>query len=255
VPTMGALHKGHVSLLEKAKTENNNTVASIFVNPLQFNDIQDLKKYPRTPEKDIQLLEAAGCDILFSPSAEEMYGNDRIEKFEIDLGNLDKIMEGKSRPGHFQGVCVVVKRFLDILEPDKVYFGEKDFQQLAIIRYMVNLLSIPVSIISCPTVREPDGLAMSSRNVLLTPDQRKNASHIYKTLFQLKERKKDRSVTEMKKWAEDKIAENPFLQLDYFEIVNEETIQPVSSWQDAKNIRACIAAKVGTVRLIDNIQI
>lgn len=257
VPTMGALHKGHASLLEKAKTENNISVSSIFVNPLQFNDKKDLEKYPRNLEKDIEALKKTHCDMLFAPSAEEMYPASTGSRSAFttpvyDPGPLGNVMEGKYRPGHFQGVCTVVKRLFDIIEPDKAYFGEKDFQQLTIIRHMVKSHRIPVELIACPTVREPDGLAMSSRNMLLTPDERKNAPHIYKVLSEVKEKGKNTPVSDLKNWAEKKISENPLFQLDYFEIIDSETLLPVSSWTGTKSIRACVAVKVGAVRLIDN---
>jgi len=222
----------------------------------------------------------AHCDVLFVPSAEEMYGTNTTT-LHLDLGNLDKVMEGAHRPGHFQGVCVVVKKLFDIIEPTKAYFGEKDFQQLAIIKHMVKTLKIPVEIIPCPTVREANGLAMSSRNKLLTAEERKNAAQIYKTLFEARARMEEwkngrmessipsnipsfqHSIEVLKKWAANQINSNPFLQIEYFEIVNAETLMPVHSVNDAKNLpsselrqtslRACIAVKVGNVRLIDNV--
>lgn len=256
VPTMGALHIGHIALLKKAKLENDISVASIFVNPLQFNDKKDLEKYPRTLEQDIEKLKSAQCDVIFTPSVEEMYPTqpeDKSPKPEafFDLGGLDSIMEGSHRPGHFQGVCMVVKKLFDIIEPTKAYFGEKDFQQLAIIKHMVKILGLKVEIIPCPTVREADGLAMSSRNTLLTPDERKNAPHIYKTLVATKETKG--TIVQLKKWVENQINSNPFMKLEYFEIVNAETLAPVHSTDDAKQLRACVAVKIGSVRLIDNI--
>lgn len=273
VPTMGALHPGHISLLQRAKNENDIAVASIFVNPLQFNDKKDLEKYPRTLENDSKMLESAACDVLFAPTTEEMYGtkagvvsqdSDNDRDVALDLGNLDKVMEGLHRPGHFKGVCVVVKKLFDIIKPDKAYFGEKDFQQLAIIKHMVSTLKMPVEIIPCPTLRESDGLAMSSRNALLGADERKNAPLIYKMLQKTKEEWKNRrmervpntttpSISEVKKQVEQKINENPFLKLEYFEIVNAKTLQSVSSWDETSNLRACIAVKAGAVRLIDNI--
>jgi len=270
-PTMGALHRGHVSLIDRAKRENDIAVASIFVNPLQFNDKKDLEKYPRTLETDSEKLQTVHCDMLFSPSVDEMYkahpqplplGGEKNKSQVLpngedlggafDLGMLDKVMEGAHRPGHFKGVCVVVKKLFDIIEPDKAYFGEKDFQQLEIIRQMVKTQNLPVEVISCPTVREANGLAMSSRNALLTSDERKNAAHIYKTLLGSRERERG-TVKEIKKWVEEEINENPFLELEYFEIVNAETLVPVLSFEETKNLRACIAVKVGMVRLIDNI--
>lgn len=272
VPTMGALHRGHVSLLERAKRENGISVSSIFVNPLQFNDKKDLANYPRTLEQDMAKLKSARCDLLFAPAVEEMYpappppeGGIRVDASLVFTpsggggASLFTVMEGAHRPGHFQGVCTVVKKLFDIIEPDKAYFGEKDFQQLTIIKHMVKALNIPVEITPCPTVREADGLAMSSRNTLLSFDERKNAPHIYKTLVQAKDTKG--TIPQIKKWVGEKINENPFLQLEYFEIVNPETLQPITDlsriYQDYRSpitaLRACIAVKVGAVRLIDNI--
>lgn len=257
VPTMGALHQGHLVLLQRAKKENDVAVSSIFVNPLQFNDKKDLEKYPRTLEKDAKMLKSVGCDVVFVPSVEEMYGKESgvgsQELGVLDLGALDKVMEGLHRPGHFNGVCVVVKKLFDIIEPDKAYFGEKDFQQLAIIKHMVKTLKMTVEIIPCPTVREHDGLAMSSRNMLLSADERKNAALIPKTLFRLETNKQKATVAELKQWVESVINNNALLQLEYFEIVNSETLLPVQNWIDAKKLRACIAVKTGAVRLIDNI--
>jgi pantoate--beta-alanine ligase len=271
VPTMGALHQGHVSLLKMAQKENDITVSSIFVNPLQFNDKKDLEKYPRTFEKDVETLKSTHCDILFAPSVEEIYPlsplhplsglqetekrrNGETESLEINLGTLDKVMEGTHRPGHFQGVCVVVKKLFDIIKPDRAYFGEKDFQQLAIIKHMVKTLNIPVEIIPCPTLREADGLAMSSRNTLLGVDERKNAPLIFKTLQEIKT-KEQGTIRETKEYVEKKINKNSFLKLEYFEIVDPETLMPVQNWGEAKKLRACIAVKAGAVRLIDNISL
>lgn len=254
VPTMGALHPGHLSLLERAKKENELAVASIFVNPLQFNDKKDLEKYPRTLAKDLKMLEKAGCDMVFTPSVEEIYPKTEertLEAQKFDPGDLDKVMEGSHRPGHFQGVCIVVKKLFDIIEPTRAYFGEKDFQQLAIIKHMVKTLKLPVEIVPCPTVREADGLAMSSRNALLTPEQRKAAPAIYKTLTGAKFT--EGTVGQIKKWVASEINKNPHLELEYFEIVNAETLAPVHSIKDAPVLRACIAVKAGSVRLIDNI--
>jgi len=260
VPTMGALHKGHLILLERAKKENDIAVSSIFVNPLQFNNKEDLEKYPRTLQEDAKMLEIAHCDVLFAPGAEEMYPSEphpqpfsKGEGSLLDLGMLDKVMEGAQRPGHFQGVCVVVKKLFDIIEPDRAYFGEKDFQQLAVIKHMVKMLKLSAEIIPCPTVREEDGLAMSSRNTLLGSNERKSAPLIFKTLSEANEKRKNLSVAELGKWVEEQINASPFLKLEYFEAVDSETLVPVSSWNESKNIRACIAVKAGTVRLIDNI--
>lgn len=254
VPTMGALHHGHVSLVKRAKEKSHVTIVSIFVNPLQFNDKKDLKRYPRTLKADIELLKKAGCNAIFAPPVEEIYPKtknkrQRTEKF--DLGNLSKVMEGIYRPGHFEGVCTVVKKLLDIIEPTHAYFGEKDFQQLVIIKHMVKTLKIPVEIVSCPTVREADGLAMSSRNIFLTPKQRKSAPFIYKTLVNAKFIKG--TIAHIKNRVKEQINSIPGFELEYFEIVNAETLQPVCSVKEAESLRACIAVKVGSVRLIDNI--
>ncbi|MEK6615529.1 MAG: pantoate--beta-alanine ligase [Bacteroidota bacterium] len=283
VPTMGALHSGHISLLERAKRENGISVSSIFVNPLQFNDKKDLEKYPRTLEQDIEKLKSAQCDILFAPTVKEMYpkstvplhpseGENREEAFSFfpPLGDREDFlftgMEGAYRPKHFQGVCVVVKKLFDIVEPTKAYFGEKDFQQLAIIKHIVKWLNLKVEIIPCPIVREADGLAMSSRNVFLTADERKNAAHIYMTLQGIRDKvvqsllRRENlqspflNLKQIKKWVATKINSNPFMQLEYFEIVNAETFQPIANYRlPITNLRACIAVKVGAVRLIDNI--
>ena len=257
---MGALHAGHVALLERAKKENGISIVSIFVNPLQFNDKKDLEKYPRTLETDLEKLKKAGCDIVFAPSENEMYPEKQAiepatsnqQSESLNLGSLGTVMEGAHRPGHFQGVCVVVKKLFDIVEPTRAYFGEKDFQQFAIIKHMVNTLKIPVEIVPCPTVREHDGLAMSSRNMRLNAEERKNAALIPKLLFRIKTNKQKATITELKKWAEEVINSNPFLKLEYFEIANSETLQQVKSLKE-KNLRAFIAVKVGAVRLIDNI--
>lgn len=260
VPTMGALHQGHLSLIERSNNENDISVLSIFVNPLQFNEKSDLDKYPRTIKQDIDKLKSVHCDVLFAPSTEEIYpaqglGGEEKQSPLYNLGGLDTLMEGLHRPGHFQGVCVVVKKLFDIIKPTKAYFGEKDFQQLVIIRHMVKTLELPVKIIPCPIVRESDGLAMSSRNVLLKAEERKNASQIYATLSSAKEKRKSSSVTDIKKWVEIQINKTPFLKLEYFEIVNSETLSPVQTWEEATCLRACVAVKAGAVRLIDNIAI
>ena len=269
VPTMGTLHRGHLSMIERAKCENDFSVVSIFVNPLQFNDKKDFEKYPRTLEQDIEKLKSVHCDILFVPSAEEMYHDllshlseaehclskeeELIEK-TLDFGMLNKIMEGKCRPGHFRGVCIVVKKLFDIIEATRAYFGEKDFQQLCIIKHMIKIFQMTVKIVSCPTIRESNGLAMSSRNILLNSDEKQNASYISQTLFEAKRKYKEYSVDVLKKWMTEQINNNPFLMLEYFEVVDTETLTPVLSWTDTENIRAYIAVRIGNVRLIDNIQ-
>src|SRR5512133_315926 len=251
VPTMGALHQGHLSLISASRAQNDITVASIFVNPTQFNDKEDLKRYPRMPEKDQGMLLDAGCDILFMPGEKEVYPEP--DKRLFDFGGLDKVMEGKQRPGHFNGVAQVVTRLFDMVTPDRAYFGIKDFQQLAIIRYVAKKLGYPVKIVACPIVRESDGLAMSSRNMLLSPDERKTALILSKTLFQALELKQDHSPAEISDFVNHKINSTPEIMLEYFQIVNGSTLMPVSNWDGDHDIIGCIAARVGKIRLIDNI--
>ncbi len=253
VPTMGALHNGHISLINKAKQENEIAVSSVFVNPTQFNNPDDLKKYPRTIEADKELLEKNGCDVLFFPSVEEIYPEKDNTVF--DLGGLDTLMEGKFRPGHFNGVAMVVKRLFEIVQPDNVYFGEKDFQQLAIIRYMVKSEKLPVNVIGCPTLRERSGLAMSSRNMRLTEEERKEASAIYRALMEAKENSKKFSPQKVKELFENTINQNPVFKFEYFEIVDSETLLPVKEWNPKQKAVACVALWIRDVRLIDNMLI
>jgi pantoate--beta-alanine ligase len=251
VPTMGALHEGHISLVKKAVEENDIVVISIFVNPTQFNDKTDLKNYPRTPEKDIAMLEAAGANYIFMPTENEIYPEPDTRQF--DFGLLDKVMEGKHRPGHFNGVAQVVSKLFDIVQPHKAYFGQKDFQQLAIIRKLTEMLKFDVEIISCPILREADGLAMSSRNMLLTPEKRANAPLISKTLFDARNKMGEKSVKDLIFWVENTINSNHQLEVEYFELSNALTLQPINEWSDAEQIVGCIAVKAGQVRLIDNV--
>jgi pantoate--beta-alanine ligase len=251
VPTMGALHAGHIALVEAARKENDITVCSIFVNPIQFTDSKDLEKYPRTPEADIKMLEAAGCDALFMPSVKEMYPAPDTRTF--NFGALEKVMEGAHRPGHFNGVAIVVSKLFDIVLPDKAYFGQKDFQQLAIVKAMVKQLGLKVNVIGHPIVREADGLAMSSRNTRLSAQERKEAALIPDTLFKVKEMAKNKTVSELKAFAKEQIAADPNMQLDYFEIADTETLQPVQAIDPGNSAVACIAVKLGPVRLIDNV--
>jgi pantoate--beta-alanine ligase len=250
VPTMGALHNGHGSLVKKAKEENDVVICSIFVNPTQFNDKNDLAKYPRTIEEDKRLLIENNCDILFIPSVEEMYPAPDSRIF--DFGNLDKVMEGEHRPGHFNGVAQVVSKFFEIIQPDKAYFGQKDFQQLAIIKALVKQLKFAVSIIPCPIVREKDGLAMSSRNRLLAPEERENAPYIYQTLLKAKELAKTKPVEHVKEFVKNEIDKNSLMQLEYFEIISSESLQSVQNDRQEERT-ACIAVKMSNIRLIDNI--
>jgi len=265
VPTMGALHQGHITLINRAKSECDIVVSSIFVNPTQFNDLNDLAKYPRTPAKDHELLENAGCDVLFSPEVQEMYTPDELELKrqhiedkswsngkEIDFGLLEKVMEAAHRPGHFNGVAQVVSKLFMVIEPDKAYFGQKDFQQLAIIKSLVKQLDLPIEIVSCPIARELNGLAMSSRNERLTKEERERASIISKTLFKVQELKNEKLVGELKMFADQEMKKEPKIELEYFEIANALTLQPLSDQEQAKDAVACIAVKVGSVRLIDN---
>lgn len=253
VPTMGALHAGHASLAAFARKENGIVVASVFVNPTQFNDKKDLVNYPRTPEADAALLEASGCDLLFMPDADEMYPPGETENVpQVDLGGLDLVMEGAHRPGHFAGVVTIVKKLFDAVGPCNAYFGEKDFQQLAIVRRMVNELQLPVRIVGCPIVREPDGLAMSSRNMRLSAEERKLAPEISKALFRAKENWSSFSAEETKAAVAAAIAAVPQMRLEYIEIADTGTLQPVQPAQKNHAV-ACIAVHLGAVRLIDNI--
>jgi pantoate--beta-alanine ligase len=252
VPTMGALHEGHLSLIQHSNKENDITIASIFVNPTQFNDQEDYKRYPRIISDDIKKLESVKCDFLFMPTKEEMYPEE--DKRDFDFGNIDKVMEGAHRPGHFRGVALIVSKLFEIVNPHKAYFGEKDFQQLAIIKHLTKQLDFDIEIIACPIVREEDGLAMSSRNTLLSEDQRKNVPLISKTLFDSLNEMKLSNLTETKDWVIRKINENPYLEVEYFEIVDSETLESLSEWTQSKNITACIAVHVGNIRLIDNIR-
>lgn len=250
VPTMGALHHGHISLQERSRRENDFTVCSIFVNPIQFNNPEDLEKYPRTEVEDLKKLENAGCNLVFMPSAQEMYPEKNNVNF--DFGHLDKVMEGEFRPGHFNGVAVVVKKLFDIVQPHRAYFGEKDFQQLAVIKALVKMLQIPVEIIPCPTLRESSGLAMSSRNERLSIKDRKTASIIYKTMRQAKEKIPGMKPSEIENWVIKTIDAAPGLQTEYFNLVDVDTLLPVQEWKAGQNVRGCIAAYIGGVRLIDN---
>jgi len=251
VPTMGALHDGHLTLVQKAASENDFIVVSIFVNPIQFNNPEDLAKYPRTLEEDMRKLENTGCHLVFAPSADEMYPEPDLTEF--DFGELDKVMEGKFRPGHFRGVAIVVKKLLEITTPSKAYFGQKDFQQLAIINKMVTLLNIPVEIVPCPIVREADGLAMSSRNARLTNEERAAAPAIYQALAGVKENYSWFIPEGIKQLLIGEINENPFLKVEYVDVVDAQTLLPFEDWMDVEHAVVCVAVFIGSVRLIDNI--
>jgi pantoate--beta-alanine ligase len=252
VPTMGALHEGHASLVRRAVAENEVVVVSDFVNPTQFNDKNDLLKYPRTLEADCELLEKEGAAYVFAPSVEEMYPEPDTRQFSY--APLDTVMEGKYRPGHFNGVCQIVSKLFMMVEPDKAYFGEKDFQQLAIIREMVKQMNFPLEIVGCPIVRESDGLALSSRNARLSEEQRKQALGISQTLFKSQEYAASHTLEETQKFVEEGIAAAEGLELEYFEIVDGMTLQKVASWEDTDYVVGCITVFCGEVRLIDNIK-
>ncbi len=253
VPTMGALHAGHLSLVETAGQHTGFVVVSIFVNPTQFNDKGDLERYPRDLQKDVNLLTPTSCKLIFAPEAGEIYPEPDTRQF--NFGTLEQVMEGKFRPGHFNGVAQVVSRLFEIVQPDKAFFGLKDFQQLAIINEMVRKLEIPVEIVPCPIIRESDGLAMSSRNMLLSKEQRMNAVLISATLFEAANKTSELNVEELTNWVINRINENEYLNTEYFEIVNSITLQPVKSWIDSCPKVGCIAVQCGKIRLIDNVEL
>jgi pantoate--beta-alanine ligase len=249
VATMGALHQGHLSLIEQARQKSDEIVCSIFVNPTQFNDPKDLEKYPRTIEADIALLERAGCDILFNPPVSEIY--DGNEQWHLDIGEPEFLLEGKFRPGHYQGVTHVVYILFDIVKPDLAFFGQKDYQQFMIISQMVEHLHIPVKLVMCPIMREPDGLALSSRNVHLTAEDRRHALILSKTLNWVKDNFERSKISQLKQEAGQMIGAEPGVEPDYFEIVDGATLHPADEL--SKTIVALVAAKVGKTRLIDNV--
>ena len=253
VPTMGALHAGHRSLVERARRENNTVVVSVFVNPTQFNDKNDLKHYPRTPEADARLLEEAGADFVLMPSVEERYPQPDSRQF--DFGLIDKVMEGATRPGHFNGVAQVVSRLFDIVRPARAYFGEKDFQQIAVIKSMVAQLALPIEIVECAIIRGEDGLALSSRNTLLDAAHRAAAPHIYATLRAAVTQSQEMAPARLKAWVTAEVERNPLLKVIYYQSVDARTMQEVAAWDDSPRIQGCIAVQAGDIRLIDNIRI
>ncbi len=254
VPTMGALHAGHISLVERSVEENDITVVSVFVNPTQFNDKKDLEKYPRTLETDCALLEDNGTDLVFAPTVDEVYPEPDTRTFSYPP--TDTVMEGAFRPGHFNGVCQVVSKLFMFVEPDRAYFGEKDFQQIAVIKAMVKDLKFPLEICPCPIVREADGLALSSRNTLLSESERQIALNISKTLFASREYAKTHTLQETKQWAIDTINAVEGLRVEYYEIVDGTSLASLENWDDSDYIVGCITVFCGSipVRLIDNIQ-
>ena len=253
VPTMGALHAGHRSLVEKARKECQTVVVSVFVNPTQFNDKNDLRNYPRTPEADAAILEAAGADYVLMPSVEEIYPEPDTRQFDFDL--IDKVMEGATRPGHFNGVAQVVSRLFDIVSPAKAYFGEKDFQQIAVIKAMIKQLQMDIQIVECPIIRDTDGLALSSRNTLLDEAHRAAAPHIYEVISQCADKAQEMSPAELTDWVVAEVESNPLLKVIYFQAVDALTMQQVKSWSESENIQGCIAVQAGNIRLIDNVRI
>lgn len=252
VPTMGALHAGHISLVKRCVAENDICVVSDFVNPTQFNDKHDLETYPRTLDADCALLEPVGCDYVFAPSVAEMYPEPDTRVF--NLGPVAEVMEGPRRPGHFNGVAQVVSKLFYIVEPDNAYFGEKDFQQIAVIREMVRQLNMPVHIVDCPIQREADGLALSSRNTRLTPEQRQKAPVIARTLKESTTFVPAKSVQEVIDYVVNTINQVPEMEVEYFEIVDGNTMQPIQNWSDTTYPVGCITVYCGEVRLIDNIK-
>ena len=252
VPTMGALHNGHASLVERSVADNDVTVVSIFVNPTQFNDKNDLRNYPRDLEADCALLDKVGADIAFAPEVEEMYPEPDTRVFSFSP--LDEVMEGPFRPGHFNGVAQIVSKLFYAVEPHRAYFGEKDFQQLAIIREMVRQLSLSLEIVGCPIVREQDGLAMSSRNMLLTAEERERAVKISQALFKSLEIAGNNPLAYTKAYVEDAMNSTEGFRLEYYQIVDGNTLQPIENWEDSSYIVGCIALFCGNIRLIDNIK-
>jgi len=251
VPTLGALHQGHLSLIELAQKHNDVIICSIFVNPSQFNDPKDLEKYPRTIEADIKLLEQINCDILFNPGVNEMY--DDNEQWHLNIGETEHLLEGEFRPGHYQGVTQVVYKLFNIVKPDAAFFGQKDYQQFLIISKMVDMLNMPVELVMCPIKRETDGLAMSSRNIHLSADDRRHALVLSKTLNFIKHKFDSHNISALKQEAAQLINAEPGVELDYFEIADGDTLHTATP--DSKKIVALVAAKVGNTRLIDNVML
>lgn len=252
VPTMGALHEGHASLVRRSVHDNDITVVSDFVNPTQFNDKNDLQNYPRCLDADCSLLDKEGAQYVFAPSVEEMYPEPDNRQF--DFTPLDKVMEGPNRPGHFNGVAQIVSKLFYAVEPDRAYFGEKDFQQLAIIREMVRQLNLKVEIVGCPIVREEDGMALSSRNMLLSKAERKLAANISRTLFESRIYASQHTLALTRKHVIDTINSFDGLEVEYYEIVDGDTLQPIDNWDSSSYIVGCVTVRCGKVRLIDNIK-
>lgn len=251
VPTMGALHEGHLSLVKEAFKNNDIVFVSIFVNPTQFNNLKDLETYPRTLENDLKLLENSGCSYVFTPSIEEIYPEPDNRIF--DFGYLDSIMEGANRPGHFNGVGQIVSKLLTLIPANRAYFGMKDFQQVAIIKKLIKIINSDTEIVKCPIIRENDGLAKSSRNALLSQEHRRNAPKIHKCLKKASTFIGDKSVKDIQEWVINEINSNEYLEVEYFKIIDEDSLKPVNKFEDHKAVVGCITVQAGNVRLIDNI--
>ena len=252
VPTMGALHEGHASLVRKAAEENDATVVTIFVNPTQFSDPFDLEKYPRTLEQDLELLRSLKVQLVFAPSVKEMYPEEDRRTF--DLGNLDKVLEGEHREGHFTGVAQIVTKLFQLVQPTRAYFGQKDFQQLVIVKRLVELMGAPIEVVGCPIVRDEDGLALSSRNSRLSPEERKLAPFIHQTLKLAREKKGTMSPEQVRAWVWKRFEQQGYMRLDYFEIVDDKTLIPINNWNEENSKVGCIAVHLGEIRLIDNLK-
>jgi len=252
VPTMGALHKGHLSLLEESTKNNDLSVVTIFVNPTQFNKAEDLEKYPKTLENDLDLLKNSSCDIVFIPSVEEIYA-DNVRSKSYTFDGIEHQMEGKFREGHFDGVATIVQAFFEIIKPNRAYFGEKDYQQFQVVKKLSEIENLSVEVIGCPIFREDDGLAMSSRNARLSENQRKASPLIYQTLKSASNLINAKEVNDIYRFVKEQFDNNEFLELEYFTIAEEKSLQEVSTLQTGTLYRAFIAVNAGTVRLIDNI--
>jgi pantoate--beta-alanine ligase len=252
VPTMGALHKGHISLVEEALRQTDSVIVSIFVNPTQFNDLIDLKNYPRNLSKDLELLSVyPKLEVVFAPEVDDIYP--KKDKRVFDFGNLDKVMEGAYRPGHFNGVAQIICKLFDLVKPHKAFFGQKDFQQVTIVKNIVKQFKFNVEIVSCPIIREADGLAMSSRNQMLTPLEREHAATISQVLFEAKRKASEMDVENLKEWTIFTLNKDPLIRVEYFEIVDFLELRSIKSWSQPGGKVGCIAVKIGKIRLIDNL--
>lgn len=252
VPTMGALHDGHLSLVRKCKQENDICVSSIFINPTQFNEKKDFDLYPRQVDEDIKKLESAGCDYVFTPDEETIYPGKDYSKIIIDLGYSGSVLEAKQRPGHFDGVVTIVKKLFDLVQPQTVYFGQKDYQQCHVIKKLIEYFNYDIKLVLGETVRESDGLAMSSRNMLLNQDERNLAPVIFETMSMAKKLLKEKSISEVKDWAANTFSTEKLINFEYFEIIDADSLKPINSLNEANRIIICTAMKIGNIRLIDN---